>query len=556
MFRNLSFTSVTSAVTLAALTVCLSPASAQTSIQTGDGLIRLQAEMPDEALIGESFTFEVNVTNASDNVVLHDVKLEQRKTKGLTIESVSMKGKQESDQDGKSASEKSSGKEMMISTLNPGDSRTFQVKATADEEGELRSCLEIASYTPAICLTSQVVKPQLELTKAAPKKVNRCDMIELEYTLKNGGSGDVGPIKLTDSLGDGLATIEGNNELKFDLDGLSAGDTRKFVARVYAQKPGSFSSRAMAKATNSDLKSRSKETTTRVISADLSASLTGPGRLYGDEMAQFSANITNTGNVAAEDVRVKLMWPSKANLVDMGDLSMSSQSGNKMNDSQKSNKSEQPTVATQQSSNSGQSNKQKKMTGESSMEMNEEMLVIDRLEAGQTASFDYAIRPGSLSELPTKVVATYVCAVDQAEDEAKATARTQAIAMARAKVVRLPAMQLMVIDDEDPVIKGDQVVYTIRVWNEGDAPDSNVEVTAELPDGLEFVSADGPTQNSQDGSKITFEPIETMESGDRADYKVTAKSTSNEAVRFVANLTSKKLPSEVTAEEPTRLFER
>lgn len=554
MYRRISLNTVACLAVIAAFTVPLSPASAQDSIQTGDGLIMLQADMPDQTSIGETFTYEVKVTNASDNVVLHDVKLRQRKAKGLSIESVSLKGSQEN-QNQETTSEKSSGKVMMIPTLNPGDSRTFEVKATADEEGELRSCLEIASYTPAICLTTQVVKPQLELTKSAPKISNRCNVIELGYTLKNGGSGDVGPIKVTDSLGEGLATIDGSSELNFNIDGLSAGDSRKFVARVYAQRTGDFSSRAIAKATDSDLKSRSQQTTTRVISADLAASVEGPGRLYGDKLARFHAEITNTGNVAAEAVRVMVLWPTKANLIDMGNASMSRKSGNN-NPPRMNGKRNGPTVAVIKSSDPGKSDSKNKNSDKASMEMSEEILVIDRLEAGQTASFDYAIRPGSLSELPTKIIATYVCSVDQAEGEAKAIARAESIAMARVNIVRLPAMQLMVIDDEDPVMKGDQVVYTVRVWNEGDAPDRNVKLTAELPNGLEFVSADGPTTNSHDGSKITFEPIKTMQPGDRADYKVTAKSTGKGSVIFEVNLTSEKLPAEVTSEEPTRLFER
>ncbi len=95
---------------------------------------------------------------------------------------------------------------MAIAMLRPGESRTFQVKAAADNEGELRNCLEIANYKPAICTTSRVMKPELELTKAASKKAHRCDVIELNYVIKNGGSGDVGKFQVIDELGDGLET--------------------------------------------------------------------------------------------------------------------------------------------------------------------------------------------------------------------------------------------------------------------------------------------------------------------------------------------------------------
>ncbi len=232
----------------AAVLVSPVPSLAQDSITTGDGLLSIRALMPKEIRVGEQFTFDVEVTNASDNTVLHDIELKQRKTQGFNVEAVAMKGKAATpDRSSKAATEENSNDRsaMKIATLKPGESCMLIVTASADEEGELRSCLEIASYTPALCLTSQVVAPELVLTKIAPKKANRCDVIELEYTIKNGGSGNVGPFQVTDSLGDGLATIDGDSELSFPVDGLTAGDSRKFVARVYATKPGSFSSRAM-----------------------------------------------------------------------------------------------------------------------------------------------------------------------------------------------------------------------------------------------------------------------------------------------------------------------
>ncbi|KAA1258650.1 Large cysteine-rich periplasmic protein omcB precursor [Rubripirellula obstinata] len=553
-------------------------AGADDSMQTGDGLLMIKAAMPEQARVGESFTYNVEVINASDNVVLHNVKLKQSKAKGFIIESVSMQGKsgncedcgedqnqssqQESKSKNNSTSEKQSGSDqsqskgkskdsMIIKQLGPGESRTFVVHASADEEGELRSCLQIASYTPAMCLTSQIVKPQLELTKTAPKKANLCNVIELFYKVKNGGSGDVGNFTVTDSLGEGLATIEGSSELSFPVDGLAAGESREFVARVYAQKPGDFSSRAMAKAENSELNSRSKKTTTKVIAADLIAKVNGPSRIYGDDMAQFTATITNTGNVAADLVNVSVNWPSNSNLVDMGNYRLMKSTSSDQSQSESSNSQGEPTMAKKQDSSkqdSSGSNSQQ-------VQMQSDSFVIERLEAGQSAQFTYAIRTDNLDKLPTKIEARYVCTVDAAEDQTKSTARATAMAMATAKVVRLPALQLAVIDDEDPVRNGSKVQYTINVWNEGDAPDQNVQLVAQLPNNLKFDSADGPTEVNNDGSRITFEPIKSMQPGDRAEYTVTAKPTGTGNARFEAALTSKMLQSEVIGEEPTRLFE-
>ncbi|MEP2309276.1 MAG: DUF11 domain-containing protein, partial [Rhodopirellula bahusiensis] len=166
------------------------------------------------------------------------------------------------------------------------------------------------------------------------------------------------------------------------------------------------------------------------------------------------------------------------------------------------------------------------------------------------------IRTGELNEIPTKVKATSVCTVDPAKSEENATTRATATAMARAKVVRLPALQLTVVDDEDPVSNGSEVTYTIKVWNEGDAIDNNVRLTAELPDGLKFVSADGPTELKEEGSSIQFAPIKKLQPGDEVTYTVKAEGDGEGSVRLTTQLASQSLSSKITAEEPTRIFKR
>lgn len=548
-------------VVVAGLACSTGWALADETIRTGDGLLSLTASMPEETRAGEEFTYQVVVANNSDNVTLHDIELKQLKAAGFSVSSTEIKSpskSKDSDSDKQATSEKdrkSSNGTMKISVLKPGESRTIQVKASADEEGELRSCLAIVNYMPALCLTSKVVKPQLELTKVAPEKADRCNVIELEYTVTNGGSGDVGPFMITDSLGKGLATIDGDESLKFEVNGLTAGDTRKFVARVFASKPGEFTSRAVATADNSDLKSRSKETTTNVIAADLKVEVDGPSRLYGGQLATFTARVTNSGNAPAEVVQVNVKWPESCNLVDFSQPTMQTAKSQSDTDSQ-SGDQPQPTAAKQKPADQAKAKTAKNKEQETEMAMSEKAITIERLNAGQTAVFEYAVRAEDVESLPTQVVARYICTVETGKNGADAKNETVSTAFARTELVRLPALQMIVIDDQDPVSSGDEVVYTIRVWNEGDANDSNLKLTAELPEGLKFVSANGPTADSVDGSKVTFKPITTLRPGDRADFKVTAKATGNGDVRFIANLTSKSLSKKVTGEEPTRLFSK
>ena len=50
-------------------------------------------------------------------------------------------------------------------------------------------------------------------------------------------------------------------------------------------------------------------------------------------------------------------------------------------------------------------------------------------------------------------------------------------------------------------------MYKIKVTNQGNGPDSNIRVTATLPDGEQFVSAGGSSAATNDGQTISFAPI-------------------------------------------------
>ena len=527
---RLLHTFLPAAIAALALTPTLASAA-----EMSDGIITVSGELPAEIKAGEKFDYDVTVTNSTDNVTLHDIVLSQRETAGLTIEEAKMEG-------GGAEQDSVSKDTFEIATLKPGESETVTVTATADQEGDLRTCLQIESYKKAICLTAKVVKPELELTKTAPEKVNGCEMITLTYTVKNGGTGDVGAFTVSDPLGSDLQTIEGNKELKFNVDGLAAGDTRKFQARVFAVNAGEYSSRAEAAATDSDLSARSAETTTTVVLPQLSAKVEGPDRLYGGKLATYTAMITNTGNAVANDVDVTISYPEGTSVADMSQPTMSM-------DAAPQAAQGQPTPAKRDSDEPKM--EEKKDTG---MAMATKSMKIDALEPGQTAKFTYAIRPGDADEVKTSVVALFICDVAQADAGGKSKTEARATAMVSTKVVRLPATQLEVVDDEDPVEGGSNVVYTINIINEGDAIDNKVELSAKLPEGLEYVSADGPTEVTNEGQNVTFAPIETIGIGEEVVYTVTGKATGEGDLRFEVKLNTEGLDSEVIEEEPTRVL--
>src|SRR5690606_28468434 len=151
----------------------------------------------------------------------------------------------------------------------------------------------------------------------------------------------------------------------------------------------------------------------------------------------------------------------------------------------------------------------------------------------------------NMDEIRTEVEALYVCELDEVQDTAEAEVRKSAQAVAVTRVLRLPALQVYTVDEADPVATDQQVVYVIRVLNEGDAMDQQVQVTANLPSQLKFESAEGPAEFEQQEQKILFEPVEELAPGDELEYRLTATAAEQGNVRLEVEVDSQSLGSTV-----------
>ncbi|MEZ6111250.1 MAG: hypothetical protein R3C99_09580 [Pirellulaceae bacterium] len=621
-------------------------------------MIGIQAMAPQEVRVGERFHYEVAVKNLTDNVVLHNIKLKQDSGQGFQIEKANLESsakpqgdeqqrdsqandarnssnrqrrqdqaassdQDQSDRNAKNArgarqfaearsegyesddSRKKSGKggqsnsgqaknEWTIDKLMPGETRVLHVQAAADQEGQTRACLAVTSYQPSLCLMMKVVKPELELVKQAPDTATLCRTIEVEYFVKNEGSGPTDSFVIRDELADGLQTTNGDKNLEFKVDPLEPNETKKFVATLTAIKSGSFSSRAVAERENGE-QVRSNQTTTQVRQADLRVAINGPEVEYIRRPVTYQIRVTNSGDAPAPNTQLVMHYPDDVRLARVGDprRQMDDSQGNQQqsrsnrsnearrnaanNDSDErvSRQAPEPAAArdsqrSQQSnddadnestSNQRSNENANNASDQGSQANNQEQSFAEThasrdwqlgtLEPGETVTLNVTVRGSEAQMLKQKVVATFDCDADHGK------AKTQAVAMAETELIALPALLLTVVDNHDPVAQDDEVVYSIVVVNQGDAPDHQVKVTAELPQALEFVDAEGPTKAQQSGRSLDFGPIEQLDAGERATWQVRAKAKPNKGdILFQASLKSDGLSRTARAEEPTQLFTR
>ena len=134
----------------------------------------------------------------------------------------------------------------------------------------------------------------------------------------------------------------------------------------------------------------------------------------------------------------------------------------------------------------------------------------------------------------------------------------QASATQRTVVEGIPALRMQVVDLADPVEKGGETIYEIRVLNTGTAPDHNILVSCPLPGQLRLLTANGPTAATvEDLSSVTlvrFEPIRELAPKTEAVFRVRVKAITAGDIRFAAQMTSEHLTTSVTKEESTRVY--
>jgi uncharacterized repeat protein (TIGR01451 family) len=529
-------------------------------------VLSVAVNAPTASRLGDNFRYSIEVTNRSDSITFSHIGIAQLVGSGIRVESseggdnVSQGGQQGQGSTGSTTSDQqtqghagsqsgaqSQGQETLqqaggstamaahwqIKRLEPGETAVIDVTASADRAGQQPICLAITSFTPQVCIPLNVVNPQLEFVKTGPKTVGICGAFEYGYYLKNTGTGNIRPFVVEERLPAGLSTVTGDKSIRFEVDGLAPEEVRKFVAEIVPQYEGNYESRAHARFER-DKPIRSNVTTTQVMAAKAAVSIEALGSVESGGRINYTVRVGNTGEVAAPDVWLILQYPQDLRFDWMDDVVATSQS-----------------VKADQSQQSRQRQQSQWRSDRQDLEIEQGQWPLGDLEPGETVELRFSARPDAdMENVPLRAVARFGCT------DARDAAVDTSVAYANTRIVSLPALALAIMDAEDPVRVGSEITYRIALKNEGDDQDSNVRVTAELPEGLEFVNARGDTAASQQGRSVAFDAIPTLPPGETRRWTLVARPKQGGTTRVTAKVTSDMLQQPASISEPTTLFAR
>ena len=122
------------------------------------------------------------------------------------------------------------------------------------------------------------------------------------------------------------------------------------------------------------------------------------------------------------------------------------------------------------------------------------------------------------------------------------------------QVLGIPAILLETADLEDPIEVGKEVVYEIKVTNQGSAPGTNLKVVCTLPDSEEFVSGTGSTQVQAQERAVTMETMPVLAPKAQAVWRVTVKALKPDDARFKVFVSSDQFQQPIQKDEATHLY--
>ena len=384
----------------------------------------------------------------------------------------------------------------VLERLEPGRDRLIKMQLRPVDEGTFE-CHALVTCTALCASRTTVTKPLLTVTMSEPPDTPIGQLMPMTLTVSNPGSGPATNVMVRDTVPDGLAHPAGQ-EIEYEIGTLAAGESRVVQLDLTARAAGSMTNRV--EVTGDGGLRATAEAAVRILEPKLALKKTGPKRRYLERPATYSLVVSNPGTTTASNIAVVDEVPEGLILVEASDA------------------------------------------GQLSRDKRSVHWAIDRLDAGDSRTLNVTLRPVVPGDFCTQAVAT-------ADGELRAAAE------ACTTVEGISSLFLEVADVADPIEKGAETTYEIRVVNRGSQAATNVVVRALCSSGLKPLKADGPMRYSVRGQEIIFEPLPRLAGrGADAAYHIQVRGEQAGDLRLRATLQADQLDAPLSKEESTRVY--
>ncbi len=115
-------------------------------------------------------------------------------------------------------------------------------------------------------------------------------------------------------------------------------------------------------------------------------------------------------------------------------------------------------------------------------------------------------------------------------------------------------LKIQVTGRSNPIKVGSEASYSIVVTNAGTNSQRQVRLSVTVPEGMMFVTAQGPANSNVSGQNVRFEPILEMRPGESITFDVRLRAMRQGTAQVGAEVTSSTTTQPLTGSTTTNIF--
>jgi len=379
-----------------------------------------------------------------------------------------------------------------VGTLAAGAKKEIALTLSAPSETTDLNHTARVRFEHARKATTRLAKPELTLRPTVPKQIQQFDVVTLRLEVINPGLLDVADVQVSQTLPDGVSHSptpgqppEANKDPQvrtWTIKRLSPNEVRYIDFRVVAQKTGPVQLAAVA--TAGDGARAEAKSDVSILAPKLELNATGPGRRAGHQSATYRLTVRNAGAFAMRNVTVSDRLPEGCEFVAASD-------------------------------------------GAQAFERDVQW-ILPHLLAGETRVLELTARCTTSGRMTHQFVAAY----RGHRQTAEVATDFEAAAALRLNIRGWP----------ETTNVGSPVKYTMTVENTGSASATNVRLVVNLPDAMNFVTAE-PAGHRREGNRVIFDAVTVGPDGRQIVTITATGARPDQAAVITAELTADQLES-------------
>jgi len=378
-----------------------------------------------------------------------------------------------------------------LGNLGPGEQRKISIRVVPLEPGEIGSMATVNFVVEAAAETV-ITAPRLEFEISAAQTTAKLgDQVPFHFKVKNVGTGEARGVVIRDVIPEGFSHAAGS-DLEYEVGRLPSGKSKELTLDLKAVKVGPSVNRALAMAEGGI--SVKAEASIEIVGSKVSLTHTGPSRRYLGRPAVYTNTLVNESKYAVEGIAVVETVPRGLEFA-------GASHGGQYNDGTR-------TIAWR----------------------------IDRMAPGETRVVKSKLTPIAVGN---QMSAARVSVPNGEPIESTCQTVVEGFA----------ALGLDVPAIDGPVDVGQQITLRVNARNKGTVSATNLVVTVDIPEQMAIVSARGPGKHVQEGNRVRFGPVPTLEGRTAATCELVLEARKRGDSRIGVSLQADHLDKPLTHEE-------